>query len=168
MSDTSLETKNPAKLLHYNCNVGLIDLATMSNVKPGSSTVRGWVHHFQIPRRVKANLFYPTMVYWGEHFGTPLGKALWACYFDGNPHVYHLLHFVFNLPIDFLADRAGMKSDKIKRLLREPTLKQTQLQAIGRFTVEYINALASEKAKDGPDLRYRHLDKALHDKGRIS
>lgn len=164
--------KNPLKIMHYDCHIGLTQLMLSTRLRDiKRSTIRKLVAQDTINPHMHKRLFPAAMIAWGNavnHNNTEAADKLWKCYFDTQPHIYHLLCYVFNIPDKILMKAAGMKSHKtLAKILRRKKVSRKHLRMIGPYAIKYIDALYSDRAGGGRDHRYAKLHLALHDPERV-
>lgn len=162
---------NPIPILHHRCGYSLTQIMAcckMPHIK--RDTVRQMVNRHDIPEHMHQRLFLPTMIAWANAVNNkePQAQALWACYFpDNEPHIYHLMAFVFYTPTERLCKETGLSAPTIRKILRQAKLHKRQLHAIARFASAFRDALYSKRAMGGTDWRYSKVHRALTDKSRI-
>lgn len=162
---------NPIPILHKEFDIGLTQLMAAVKIPHiKRDTVRSMVGRHRIPEHLHKRFFLPTMTVWGQAVNDRhrAAQQLWACYFpDHEPHVYHLLSFVFYMSDAKLCKEAGISQRTLHKILRRPKLSKKQLRDIAPFAMRYRDALASKKQRGGSDPRYMKLHRALTDTKRI-
>lgn len=116
-----------------------------------------------------SRLFDLTMTEWGQCDDREVKHLLWECYFPGSlPHVYHYLHYHFQIPAAVLLEKSGLSPSAFdRRVLRRPKISQRHLQAIAPYAMEYEQALASKKQVAGRDPEYMLIARSLRDPARV-
>lgn len=162
---------NPIPILHRLCGYSLSQVMAcckMPHIK--RDTVRSMVSSHTISDHMHKRLFWPTMIAWANAANKkdPWHVDLWACYFpQTQPHIYHLMAFMFYTPMDRLSKETGFSESTIHKILRRPKLTKRQLRAIARFAGAHRDALYSQRAMGGRDWRYVKLHRALTDQSRL-
>lgn len=162
--------QSPLPTLHFQCGIKLSEIARVIGREAADPTV---LHSLVKAKTIKdtyhRRLFDLTMTEWGQADDAITRMLLWNCYFpDSKPHVYHLLHYVHMVPMAKLSEKTGLPTSTIRdRVLPRPKLRRRHLRAIGRFAMQYIEALQSKKQVGGRDPRYAALHRALTDPSRV-
>jgi hypothetical protein len=165
-----LAMKNPLPILTRECG---IKLGTVARVLGNPHMDLGLMHNLARVPSIKPayhrKLFDLTMTEWGQCSNARTRQLLWDCYFPGTkPHVYHLLHYVHQVPIETLVEHSRLPVSTIEhRVLRRPKLRKRHLRSIARYAMSYVEALASKKQLGGRDPRYAALQRALVDPSRL-
>jgi hypothetical protein len=118
--------------------------------------------------KTHSKLCHLTLTNWGTCKDPEIKQALWDCYFPGTPpHLWHVMYYLLGIPMSKLVEKSGLTEKAIRKYLTLPKVPQAHVRAIGRFALEYRDALRSPKQKGGPDPRYMILHLAMTDKSRM-
>lgn len=160
---------NPLPILVDRCGV---KLGVLRRVLP-----QIYGHYATLHKLVRAPVLKPkihkllcdlTLTEWGRSSDPGTRQLLWDCYFPGyQPHIWHVLYYMLEIPMTQLVGKSGLTESAIRKYLPQPRVPQRHLRAIGRFAIEYRNAMSSKRSKGGVDLRYMILHSALTDPKRI-
>ncbi len=126
---------NIAKILHYECGLGLSAIGQMSKVNPTTNTVRKWVKSgADTPSRTINVMFLAILGEWGTlaNQNNPASKHLWTALFPRNPrpHIYHIIIYRHYRSIDQVAEWTGLTERTIQKILRSPRITKRQLRLI--------------------------------------
>jgi len=161
---------NPLPILHEHCELKKSHIPMMLGYpRMTAERLQSLVTTTVLKPKPHARLFFPTMVAWGQCEDKEVKRALWRCYFDADtkPHIYHLLCWEHCIPDETITRHAGFSQSTLRKILKRPKVTKTHLQAIARFAMEYRDAMASKKSRDGVDPRYMRLHRALTDHKRL-
>lgn len=109
-----------------------------------------------------------TLTEWGRAQDRETKRLLWNCYFPGRrPHIWHVLFYVLEIPMTKLVEKSGLTERAIRKYLPRARVPIKHVRAIAPFAMEYRDAMASKKSRDGVDPRYMMLHRALTDRKRM-
>lgn len=109
-----------------------------------------------------------TLTYWAQVQDPETKKQLWDCYFPRTkPHIWHLLYFEHQIPMDTLMEKSGCTEGQIRKYLVQSKVPRFHVRKIARFAMQLRDELSSKKRSEGPDARYMNLHRALTDTSRM-
>lgn len=161
---------NPLRLLHDECGLKLSALAIGLGCYGKNHVARKYMDAHRLPAKLHNNIMHMTLCYWGDKVReqSPVAPQLWECYFpDTEPHIYHVLVYVFGVDMYRLTSWSGFTERKIRKFLRQTKLTKRQLRPIAREATAYAEALLSPRSDDGTDPRGQIILDALKDPERI-
>ncbi|WBC28336.1 hypothetical protein DPMD02_68 [Desulfofustis phage LS06-2018-MD02] len=136
-----------------------------------------WQHIDSLHRLVRAPALKPkthrllfdlTLTAWGQAKDKETQRLLWKCYFDRHlPHIWHVLFYMLEIPMPKLVEKSGLTEKAIRKYLPRSRVPIRHVKAIGSFAIEYRDAMASKKSRDGVDPRYIILHRTLTDRRRM-
>lgn len=161
---------NPLPILVDHCG---LKLGVLRQVLPRSyqhlSTLHALVRAGSLKPKTHSQVCDLTLTAWGQCKDATIRKLLWDCYFEGHrPHIWHVMFYMLEIPMSKLVEKSGISERAIRKYLSKPRVPQRHLRAIAPFAMEYRDAMASKKSREGVDPRYMILHRALTDPKRIT
>jgi hypothetical protein len=85
------------------------------------------------------------------------------------PPIYwqHIDSLHRQIPMPKLVEKSGLTEKAIRKYLPRSRVPIRHVKAIGSFAIEYRDAMASKKSRDGVDPRYIILHRTLTDRRRM-
>lgn len=161
---------NPLPILVDRCD---LKLGVLRQVLPPIY----WQHADSLHRLVRQPVLKPqthrllcdlTLTAWGQCQDKETQRLLWKCYFDRHrPHIWHVLFYMLEIPMSKLVEKSGLTEKAIRKYLPRARVPIKHVRAIAPFAMEYRDAMASKKSRDGVDPRYMILHRALTDRRRM-
>jgi len=159
----------PILVSHCNLKLGVLRRILPPVYYPNSDSLHRLVKAKVLKPRIHRLLCDLTLTEWGHAQDPGIKRLLWDCYFPGHrPHLLHIMFYVFEIPMSTLIEKSGLTEGMLRKYLSKPKVPERVVKALGRFAIEYRDALASRKAKNGRDPRYMMLHRAMVSRSRMT
>lgn len=160
--------RNPLPTLGKHFGVKISDVTPHLPANTPLSAAHALFRHEELPTDLHGKLLNLTLLHWGSATGDHR-TYLWDCYFPTTrPHVYHMLHYEHLILFDTLSSETGYSDNVLDSIMHQPKLHRRQLRRIGRYALEYAQAISSKKRKHFDyDPRHMNIRRALRDSSRL-